>query len=322
MSAPSLKNEIAVVGELNVDLVAAGLSGPPVLGQEMLADDLELTLGSASAIFACGASRLGRGVTFVSRVGSDYFGQFCVQELAGRGVSTAFVEVAEASKTGVTIVLSTPQDRALVTHLGAIAELGFADIPLDALGGHRHLHVTSYFLQAALRPEFPRLMDEARSRGLTVSFDPNSDPSQSWDPEIFRVFEKADIVFVNESEAVHLTSETDLRRAAGRLAEHCECVVVKRGPAGAVAIRNGEFAAADGFEVKAVDTVGAGDTFDAGFVHAFLDGLSLSECLIAGNACGALSVTRPGGTTAQPDAQQLADFLSLHRASTGAGNFN
>ncbi len=262
-------NEIAVIGELNVDLIAYGLLSEPLAGHEILAQNFEMTLGSASAVFASGAARLGRGVTFLSRVGLDDFGRFCLEKLSENRVSTEFVEVSEKSKTGVTIVLSTLQDRAMVTYLGAIAELSFDDISLGALDNHRHLHLTSYFLQKNLQADFPRLMSEAKQRGLTVSFDPNSDPTQSWDRRIFETIERADILFLNETEAKQLTAKNDVESAIRELGNSCPTVVIKLGKNGAIGIRNGEVVLVEGFTVEAIDTTGAGDTFAAGFVTRF-----------------------------------------------------
>lgn len=314
-----MKNEIAVVGELNIDLIAGGLPGQPVLGQEILAEDFEMTLGSASAIFACGMARLGRSITFISLVGADDFGKFCLEKMRERGISSDYIRISESVKTGVTVVLSTREDRALVTYSGAIAELRLADVPLETLEGHRHLHLTSYFLQTGLKPDFARLMTEAKTCGLTVSFDPNSDPSQSWKPEIFEVIKHADILFVNETEAGQMTSRTDLEAAIRRLGRYCPCVVVKLGAKGAMAFREGEITLAEGFKVEAIDTTGAGDSFAAGFVHAYLAEKSLRECLTIGNICGALSTTRPGGFNAQPDWQAVQKFLNL-RAPKAVGN--
>lgn len=116
-------NEIVVIGELNVDLIASGVSAGPVLGTEVLADDFTVTLGSASAIFSCGIARLGHSVTFVSRIGNDDFGHLCLESLAQRGIATDRIEIDVQSKTGVTVVVSTAEDRAMITFLGAIAEL-------------------------------------------------------------------------------------------------------------------------------------------------------------------------------------------------------
>lgn len=313
-------SKVLVIGELNADLIAGGLIAEPTLGQEIIAEDFKMTLGSASAIFACGISKLANEVTFVSRVGQDVFGEFCLKFLAENGVSTKFVEEKENLKTGVTLVLSTRCDRALVTYLGAIASLSLADIVPEVFDSQQHLHLTSYFLQHGLRTDFPHLIKEAKRRNLTVSFDPNSDPSQDWNEEIFEVIKLADILFLNEIEAKQLTLENDLAKAAVRLGEFCQCVVIKLGAKGALGYQDGKLEQIGGFSVNAIDTTGAGDSFAAGFVHAFLKGADLPECLQTGNACGALSTRQMGGTSAQPNLSQLEEFLAKAGRPAFAGS--
>jgi sugar/nucleoside kinase (ribokinase family) len=300
---------VAVIGELNVDLVASGLNSAPVLGREVLAEDFQTVLGSASAIFACGAARLRHPVSFFSRVGNDEYGRFCLDCLQQAGISTENVRTVPASKTGVTISLSTRSDRALVTVLGAIAELRYQDLDLQALNGHSHLHMTSFFLQTALRPTFPRIMRAARRLGLTTSFDPNSDPLSSWGPDVLSVVDETTILFINQEEALHLTRKKSVREALKHLAERAPCVVVKLGPRGGIAAADGEVVSAPPFKVSPIDTTGAGDSFAAGFVHAFLSGRDLHGCLVEGNACGALSTLQVGGTGGQPDLTGLKKFL-------------
>jgi len=299
---------VAVIGELNVDLVASGLTSAPVLGREVLAQDFQTVLGSASAIFACGAARLGHPVSFFSKVGDDEYGRFCLNCLKKAGISTENVASLPTSKTGITISLSTRLDRALVTVLGAISELRYKDLDLEALQGHSHLHMTSFFLQTALRPSFPRILRQARKLGLTTSFDPNSDPQSSWGPDVWSVMDETTILFINREEALHLTRKTNVREALKQLAERARCVVVKLGPRGAIAAADGQVVSAPPFKVSPVDTTGAGDSFAAGFVHAFLCGGDLHGCLVEGNACGALSTLEVGGTAGQPDRASLSNF--------------
>jgi sugar/nucleoside kinase (ribokinase family) len=300
---------VAVIGELNVDLVASGLTSAPILGREVLAEDFQTVLGSASAVFACGAARLGHPVSFFSKVGNDEYGRFCLDALAKSGISTENVSAVPTSKTGVTISLSTRSDRAFVTVLGAISELRYKDLDLPALQGHSHLHMTSFFLQTALRPSFPRILRQARKLGLTTSFDPNSDPMSSWGPDVWTVVDETTILFINQEEALHLTRKKNVREALKQLAERAPCVVVKLGPRGAIAAANGQVVSAPPFKVSPVDTTGAGDSFASGFVHAFLSGRDLHGCLVEGNACGALSTLQVGGTGGQPDLARLSKFL-------------
>jgi sugar/nucleoside kinase (ribokinase family) len=306
------KRPVAVIGELNVDLIASGLTSAPILGREVLAQDFETVLGSASAIFACGAARLGHPVSFFSRVGADDYGRFCLDALHRAGISTGNVAKVATSKTGVTISLSTRNDRALVTALGAISELRYKDLDLQALQGHNHLHMTSFFLQTALRAAFPRILRHARKLGLTTSFDPNSDPTSSWGADVWSVVDETTILFINQEEALHLTRKRNVREALEQLAERVPCVVIKLGSRGAIAAADGQIVSAPPFKVSPLDTTGAGDSFASGFVHAFLSGRDLRGCLVEGNACGALSTLQVGGTAGQPDLKTLSTFLRRH----------
>jgi sugar/nucleoside kinase (ribokinase family) len=307
------QSRVIVIGELNVDIVATGLTKPPRLGGEILAAGLELTLGSASAIFACGMARLGHRVTFVSRVGADDFGDFCLAALRAAGVATRKVSREAKVKTGITVALSTSQDRALVTYPGSIASLKYDHLDLSLLRRHRHLHMTSYYLQTGLRPSFARIFRQAKQMGLSTSFDPNSDPQEAWSDGIQKVWPHADILFLNEREALQLTGTRRLPSALRTLSRSVRCVVIKLGAKGAVAFKDGELVSSPGISINTLDTTGAGDSFDAGFVSAYLRGETLVECLRTGNACGALSTLKPGGTAGQPNLTELKGFLKRVR---------
>ena len=301
--------KILVIGELNVDIVATGLRSMPELGTEILVEDCQLTLGSASAIFAAGIAKLGYNVTFVSQVGRDYFGDFCIRALKQSGVSTRHVRRRADEKTGVTIALSTNRDRALVTYAGAVATLKADSIDETLMARHDHLHLTSYYLQTGLRPSFGHLLRQAKALGLTTSFDPNSDPSDRWDSKIDAVLTYVDVLFVNEREAMKLTRSRTLNAGLKTLAAKVNCAVIKRDARGATTMQSEKRFNDSGFKIRAVDTTGAGDSFDAGFLSAYLRKAPLDECLRIGNACGALSAMSVGGTAGQPTQQELQKFI-------------
>ena len=150
--------------------------------------------------------------------------------------------------------------------------------------------------------------------GLTTSFDPNSDPEHSWDTDISGVLAETDILFLNQSEAFQLARTRSAKSALKILGQLVTCAVIKLGAQGSVAIKGGEIASAPGFQVEPLDTTGAGDSFDAGFISTHLRGESLRECLRAGNACGALSTLKAGGTGGQPDSRTLKKFLKAQGA--------
>lgn len=310
--AAATRLRILVIGELNVDIVATGLRSVPRYGTEILANGFEVTLGSASAIFAMAMARLGHEVTFISEVGDDEFVHFCLSALSERGIATDRVSRKKNVKTGVTISLSSKRDRALVTYPGAIASFDARQLKLSALEFHNHLHMTSYFLQDGLRPSFQKIFAKARKLGMTTSFDPNSDPTGRWKKSIYKVLNYSDVLFVNQREALQLTRTVTVSTALESLAELSPCAVVKLGARGSAAIRDHKVYREAGFKVSSLDTTGAGDSFDAGFISAYLQGRSLSDCLRTGNACGALSSLKGGGTAGQPSERQLKKFLRAH----------
>ena len=301
--------KILVIGELNVDIVATGLRSVPEMGAEILAGNCELTLGSASAIFAAGLAKLENHVTFFSHVGQDYFGDFCLRTLKQLGVSTRNVTRKAEEKTGVTIALSGKRDRALVTYAGAVATFKADLINEQVMAQHDHVHLTSYYLQSGLRPSFGPILRQAKALGLTTSFDPNSDPRDKWDRNIDAVLNYTDVLFVNVREAMKLTRSNTLNDALNTLGAKVNCAVVKRGARGAKAIQNQKLFNDSGFKIRAVDTTGAGDSFDAGFISAYLRQAPLAECLRIANACGALSVMSVGGTAGQPAQHELQEFI-------------
>ncbi len=301
---------VLVIGELNADLIAAGLAVPPELGREIEAKSFEVVLGSASAIFASGVRRLGHRVAFVGKVGPDSFGELCRERLTALGVDTRWVRTARGSVTGVTLCLSTAHDRAQVTFPGAIAELGLSDVPRKAFDGFSHLHLSCFALQKRLRPAFSELFARAKQRGLTTSFDPNSSLQGALRKQALSVLPHVDLLFLNEQEAADLTGKNSARAAAEQLSGLAGRVIVKLGGKGALAAREGKVVSVPGRRVRVVDTTGAGDSFAAGYVTAFLRGGSERDCLAHGNACGALSTQGVGGTAAQPNEKELLRFLA------------
>lgn len=292
--------DVVVVGDINADLVLSGEVTPTYGQVELLLDDATLTIGGSSAIFACGAARLGLRVAFVGKVGDDDFGRFMMDAVAARGVDVGGVVRDPALKTGLTVILARGQDRALLTYLGTIGALRFNEIDLDYVGRARHLHMGSYYMLDGLRADVPRLFAAAHAQGLTVSLDTNYDPTERWDGGIHEALAHVDIFLPNETELTKIGRRSTWPDALAALAERVPTVVAKLGAQGAIARRGGEEAAAPTLPVAVVDATGAGDSFDAGFVYGFLNGWELPQTLRLATVCGALSTRGVGGTTAQP----------------------
>lgn len=300
--------DILVVGELNPDLILSG-NVEPAFGQvEKLVEQANLTIGSSSAIFACGAAHLGLQVSFAGKVGRDEFGRYMVHTLSAHGVDTLEIIEDLRLKTGLSVILSRGNDRAILTFPGAIPCLRADEIPDRLLKKARHLHVASYFLQTGLQPGLPKLFERARSLGLTTSLDTNYDPSEEW-----RGFDEllclTNIFLPNEVEACSLAGVDNVELAAEKLAGKVETLAIKLGAAGAIGIRNGQKVRVDSIPVKVVDTVGAGDSFDAGFIYGYINSWPLEKTLKLATVCGALSTQAAGGITAQPTFAQAKKYL-------------
>jgi len=308
------KLDVSVVGELNLDLILYGLPQQLEPEREHLAERLTLTLGSSSAIFAHNLSVLGTRVGFVSRIGEDPLGKIALERLAAGGVDVSRVRrAAGGAATGLTVILPRASDRYILTYPGAMFEMSWDDLDLDYLASARHFHLSSYYLHRALRPRITELFVEMKRRGLSTSLDTNDDPDDRWDAGLLGTLKHMDAFLPNSREACRITDTGDLERAVSRLAEAVPLVVVKLGERGAMARRGSETFTCPAVAADFADPVGAGDSFDAGFIHQYVRGADLPTCLEWGNLAGAFSTTRPGGTEAFLDRARLARFFKPGR---------
>ncbi|MGD0612711.1 MAG: sugar kinase [Anaerolineales bacterium] len=309
MQSPSSRPyDVLVAGEINPDLILNGDVVPRFGQLEQLVDSATLSIGSSSAIFSCGTSRLGLKTAFIGVCGDDLFGHFMLEEMTRRQVDVSPVIVDQSGQTGLSVNLNRGNDRAILTLVGCMASLRADQVPDSLLAKARHVHVASYFLQTALKPGLPDLFRRARALGLSVSLDPNFDPSGEW-----RGFDEllslVDVFLPNQREALGLTGTATAEQALAALARKCPTVAVKLGEEGAIAARGAETARAAAIQMEVVDTVGAGDSFDGGFLYAWLNGWNLERGLRLAVACGSLSTRSAGGTTGQATLEEVLPFV-------------
>ncbi|WP_370368391.1 carbohydrate kinase family protein [Catenulispora sp. GP43] len=289
--------DLLVVGDANPDVLLAGAPAVPPYGQaETLVASGTLALGGSAAIVAHGAARLGISTALAAQVGRDAAGDFVLDTLTSAGVDITAVTRHPDLPTALTVCLGGPDgDRAILTAPGCLAAFDPRELPPA-----RHIHAASYFLQPNLAARLPELF---RTATATTSLDTNHDPSGRWQlaPGLL---EACDYVLPNEAEALALTGTTSVDEALKAFAESGVTPVVKRGRHGAAAQHAGQTHTARLAPLEPVDTVGAGDSFDAGFLAALLNGEGLDRALAVGCACGALSTQGLGGTAAQPTWEQ------------------
>ncbi|MFC4221291.1 carbohydrate kinase family protein [Flagellimonas marina] len=300
------KFDVIVVGELNVDLILNQIVGYPEIGKEVLADHMTLALGSSSAICASNLSSLGLNVGFIGKLGKDLFGKFIIQELQKKGVDTSLIITDANLITGATIALNYNEERAMVTHQGAMTHLGIDDIKKEDLRLAQHLHFSSYFFQPGFHNELHNLFKTAQNEGLSTSLDVQWDPSDQWDLDLEKVLPALDVFIPNEAELLKLTKQENLTEAIDVIKEKCNQLVVKCGNRGSVLCYDGKKVEKNAFTNKnVVDSIGAGDSFNAGYISKYVKGKSPEECQEFGNLIGAISTTDSGGTAAFKDLDSI-----------------
>jgi sugar/nucleoside kinase (ribokinase family) len=313
--------DISVIGELNLDLIMSGLPAELTLEREHLGTGLSITLGSSTAIFAHNLSSVGNSVGFSSSIGSDPLGEICLKRLGESGVDLSRVRRMPGKTTGLTIILPQGKQRYILTYPGTMFEMSGSDLDLDYIFDAKHLHVASYFLQKGLQTSLPDVFRKAKAAGLSTSLDTNDDPEDRWSSGVRDFLKYIDVLLPNEREACKLAQVEDVEQAADILSQKVAIVVIKRGSQGALARVSNDKFVAPSLVVEPIDHVGAGDSFDAGFLHEFVRGKSIEDCLKFGNVLGALSVTRPGGTEAFRDAEYRNSFLRARGVANNEKDF-
>ena len=307
--------DVLVAGEINPDLILSSPNLEPRFGQqETLVDEMGLVIGSSSAIFACGVARLGLKVGIIGIVGEDHFGHFMLEALSGRNVDISAVHISKAWATGISVILSRGEDKAILTYPGAMSALTANDINGSLLSRTRHLHVASYFLQTNLQPGLPEVFRRCKELNVSTSLDTNWDPAEHW-AGLDDLLPLTDLFFPNKEEIRAITKQTEIEKALDDLKNKASTVALKLGGDGAIAQQNNLRVKSTTFPVEIVDTVGAGDSFDAGFVYGYLNGWELDQCLKLAVICGTLSTIKQGGTAAQLSLGEALAFLdkpSIH----------
>jgi len=305
--------EIAIAGEVNLDLILYGLAESLPVDREILAANFELTLGSSSAILAHNLAVLGSRVVFVARYGADEMGRIAMERLAESGVDVSrSIRCAEGSKSGVTVLLAHGATRRILTYPGVMFDLTAGDLDVEYLASARHFHLSSLFLQRGLHAGLAELLRELKRRGLTLSLDTNDDPESRWDGVLDEILPLIDLLLPNEDEVCRIARRETLDEALAALCSTVPLIAVKCGRRGAVVQQGPVRHETPRVAVEPVDTIGAGDSFNAGFLSAWTRGLAPEICARAGNITGALSTLRPGGTEAFRDRELVRGFLREH----------
>lgn len=305
--------DVTIAGEINMDLILYGLPQEMPLERELLGSGFCMTLGSSSAILAHNLSVLGASVGFITMVGPDPLGQIAMDRLReGKVDLECVVRGAETASTGVTLLLPHPQGRHILTYPGTMAELSVTDLNFDYLASGRHFHLSSLFLQRGLHAGLPELFRALKKTGLTISLDTNDDPDDRWNGVLDELLDCTDLLLPNELEANSIAGCDDIQDSLRVLSKRVPLIAVKCGARGSLVQQGEKQTHVEPIPVTPVDSIGAGDSFNAGFLFAYLRGLDPTECAAAGNIAGALSTLRSGGTESFREPALYEPFLAKH----------
>jgi hypothetical protein len=297
--------DVLVYGPIFCDIIFTGVPGMPSLGKELFADHLTLSLGG-SAIVASGLNRLGMKVGLISDLGDDSFSRILWEQLEELRLDRSLIRKIPEPLKQVTVALSFPEDRAFVTRF----QHPKTPIDLEAIlreNKTKHLHICS-FLAALDNPDVTRVAHAAKA---TVSADFGWDKTALLDPKLDQILSDLDIFLPSKSELCHMVQIADIHDAAKAMMSKMGsgCLVVKDGVNGAFGYTFDKQINVPAISVNPVETTGAGDAFDAGFIYAYLRGETLETCMKYGVICGGLTTTFPGGIKGFPTIEEVKSWL-------------
>lgn len=292
--------DVIALGELNVDLILNQIEGEPEIGKEKFAKQMTLTLGSSTAIFAANAAALGTKVAFCGMIGNDSFGQLVDSSLCAKNVDTRFLIHTDKFATGATICMSYGEDRANLTYPGAMEEMTLSDIAPAVFTSAKHVHISSIFMQSGIRRDLKNILLLCKQHGVTTSLDTQWDPAETWQLNYKEILPLIDVFLPNEKELKFLTHSKTLDEAVENIMPYINAAVIKQGSKGSLLLKkDGTRSHVEPFlNEKVVDAIGAGDSFNSGFISQFVKGLPLEDCQRYGNMTGAVNTTAAGGTGA------------------------
>ena len=297
--------DLVVVGRPSIDVMFSGLDEWPRLGNDIETQGFGWCAGTSFNTPAA-ANRVGLRVAYVATVGNDVWSRMIRDEFEAEGLPTDFLSVEDRPLAGVSVSMNLGGDRGFLTHWEDDEAYGerLAARALEVVErvDAPHLHLFA--------DEMPEVVAAARLRGMSVSLDSWDGPRFHSTRSLPELLADADVLFANEAEAAAITGETRSERALKRLAEHCGCVAIRRGADGAIGATGGEVCAVPADRVEVVDTTGAGDAFNAGFLRGWLGGLGLEASLTLGVICGSRAVGDYGGYRGCPREPELTEIAA------------
>jgi sugar/nucleoside kinase (ribokinase family) len=301
--------KLLFIGDINVDVLMGGLVSLPVVDREITCSSFDVAIGSSAVICAAAYASLGGNASFLGLAGRDDYGEFMLRGMKELKINTDLVRRTDRVRTGVTVNLIHQSTRTQVTYPGTISEFSGGDVGEREFKGFDHIHFAGPYLQTNFRPEITRLLKLAKKLKISTSLDPQWDPAEKWE-FMDQWLPLLSYLFVNEHEAMSLSKAGTLEEACKVLQSRTACVIVKAGKDGAMALVDEKIKRIPARTVKVVDTTGAGDCFDAGFLYGtFEKKMSVVEAMKIGSATGSRSCSFPGGVAHRSSFEEIVQFM-------------
>lgn len=304
--------DVYIYGDINIDLVLPRVATIPPQGEEWDVEKMDTFIGGGAALFLLGIGKLSLKGIFDGSVGDDLYGHWIISQLEAYGIDTRLLKVHQSLKTGISISFTDQKNRSFLTYRGTNGDIDLSKMNFDAARQAKLVHITGYHGRQNHQTYLKTLQALKKETDTKISFDLGWDESGEWYEGIVELLPYIDVLFMNEEEALHYSRKQNPKEAAAYFGRLAKVVALKLGKAGSLAYENGQYFEAKGFEVEAVDTTGAGDSFNAGFIYGIIKTKDISQSLRIANACGALSVTAYGGNTHFPTEDALHRFLESH----------
>lgn len=308
-AAGRASRNLVIFGEFFIDLVFYDLPSLPRMGEEVKTNHFAELPGGGLATTALFAAGLGTSTAVITRVGHDARLSPAWQKLVNSRVDVHASEVVSSFPTARTVCAAYSDDRMMITHdaINQNLERLLRRPPTQRLlRNARHVHFAcALWPVRSWLPWIRRL----RANEVTLSADFGWNPRLFESSDIARLLQEFDFVFPNKIEALAITGQRTLNKAIRKLAEWTRVPVIKLGAEGSLAVQNGKTVRERSIRVRSVDATGAGDAFNGGFLHGYLAGWRLEDCLRAGNVCGALATTAAGGSSVLPNLMKLKQLM-------------
>lgn len=297
--------DVIAVGNANVDLmsIVTHFPGPD---EETLAKSFKIVPGGSASNFAVALSRLGVSTGLIASISDDVFGQLIINNLKSEHVDISHIKIVKNSSTGIVMVfIDESGERRMIAYRGANLALNKEDINPEYLKSAKIIHLSGTRLEIA---EY--VTHVAKRESMIVSFDPGSILASMGIEGCKNILRNTNILFVNRVEITKLTNIQNVVESAHELLKHGpSLVVVKLGSEGSLAVTKNNEIRMPAFKVKVINTTGAGDAFDAGFIKAFLNNMNLADALKIANAVAALSISKPEPRLSFPNFNEVKQFL-------------